>query len=140
MITIGFEETLINKFLYRFLSEISFNNTSLDLQYGPVRNSLWQCSIIKFPRTPTQCTYTRHIPFVSRFIWRIFERSRDCPEKQPNSPHVDFTKRRGKEKERKRGEAGAKSMRANVRPISEVSLSESLDGVVRRQPDKGRVP
>lgn len=42
-----------------------------------------------------------------------------------------LTLRKGKEKERKReGRAGTKSMSQRVRPISEVSLGESLDGAV----------
>lgn len=32
--------------------------------------------------------HSRHVPFGPG----MFERSRDCPEKQPNSPYVDFTK------------------------------------------------
>lgn len=88
----------------------------------------------------TQDAYhSRHVPFGPG----MFERSRDCPEKQPNSPYVDFTKRKGEE-ERKRKKERERDERRYERTyhISEVSLGESLDGVVRwsvrwRQPDKG---
>jgi len=60
----------------------------------------------------TQDAYhSRHVPFGPG----MFERSRDCPEKQPNSTYVDFTKEE-KERERER-EREAKSM--SQRTISE---------------------
>lgn len=52
-------------------------------------------------------TYATHDTYHSRHVSfgpGMFERSRDCPEKQPNLPHVNFTQ--GKRRERERGGEG----------------------------------
>lgn len=88
----------------------------------------------------------RRVTFASRLaIWpRNVGTSRTCPAKQPNSPHVDFTKREGQREREKRRKStirtergGGRKRGTNERPILEVSPGESLDGAVPRRLDKG---
>lgn len=68
----------------------------------------------------------------------MFEKSRDCPEKQPNSPHVDFMQGRGqrkrdreREREKKRGREEEDPEVRSTRSVSEASLGESLHEAIR---------
>jgi len=103
MITIGFEETLINKFLYRFLSEISFNILvsifSTDLYvtlYGNV-----QLSNFRERQRNVHIQDTYHSCHVS-----FGEYSRGLVTVLRNSPirHMLTLRKEGEKKKKERGE------------------------------------
>lgn len=71
----------------------------------------------------------RRVSFASRSIWpKNVGRSRDCPVKQPNSPHVDFTK---VERER---ENARRNERKNKRPKEEERGTEGQRYELTRGP------
>lgn len=79
--------------------------------------------------------YSRHVSFGPR----IFERSRDCPEKQPNSPHIDFTKgKRKREKERR--ECGNEKYELTYGWYQKWASANRRMELFGGQLDKGRVP